>query len=237
MGILLTIVLGIIQLFLAGLGVYVSIKPPEKKWHLALISIFIICGSIGIGISAYLQYKNNSDNNQFRNNITGLNGQIKSLLNATKTQATIDDVRKIGSDVQNEIQFGFDRVIAAINKEKPPVATPKEPVTTPTVEGMRLIQKATISDNPDFPYGLQVIIQSNVAIQPVGVGLKCDGKIGKMSYFIAGQTVYFNVRTLVQENIAELSIGSPALTPAQPLVITLLSKTQIREIDAYKIKQ
>jgi hypothetical protein len=51
MDILLSILLGLIQLGSAGLGVYVSLKPPPEKRHKWLITVFIILGLTGISIN------------------------------------------------------------------------------------------------------------------------------------------------------------------------------------------
>lgn len=113
------------------------------------------------------------------------------------------------------------------------------PVPIPTIENTRLIQKPTISDKAEYPYGLQVIIQSNVVIQPVGFGLECDGEIGDFSFFIAGQTAYMSVQKGIgggaNRNVAIIKFGFPPLTPESPMVVTLFSKTQIKVVKAYKL--
>lgn len=208
-----------------------SLRPPVKKQHVLLILVFLVLGVMGIGITGYQQYKNDEKNDK-------LIGQITSFVNASKTQATIDDVRKIGTDMQDEMQTGLDRVIAAIKgkPEPPQKAATITQAPVPTVENTRLIQKTTTSDNSELPYGLQVIIQSNIVMQPVSIALECNGEIGDFSFFIAGQVVYMNVRKSINGNVAQLSFGSPPLTPESPLVITLLSKKQISVIKAYKLK-
>jgi len=61
MDITLTATLGIIQLFLAGLGIYVSIKPQPNKRHKYLIITFTVSGFLGIASSVGLQYLNKKD--------------------------------------------------------------------------------------------------------------------------------------------------------------------------------
>jgi hypothetical protein len=80
-----------------------------------------------------------------------------------------------------------------------------------------------------------VIIQSNIVLQPVGFGLQCDGDIGDFSFFIAGEGAYLNVRQGHRGNTLEFSFNFPALSPENSLVVTILSKTQIRVVRAYKI--
>ena len=165
-----------------------------------------------------------------------LKGQIITLVNASRIQATIDDVKKIGTDLQIGMQAGFDRVVAAINeKQIPTTPIPPPPSAVPTIENTRLVQKSTISDKAEFPYGLQVIIQSNIVIQPVAFALECDGEIGDFSFFIAGQTAYMSVRKSIRGNIAEIRFSFPPLTPESPLVVTIQSKSKIQVIKAYKL--
>ena len=212
-------------------------KLPGKKWHVVVISTFAICGIIGIGIGVYQQNMNANADKEFRK-------QIATLLNASTTQASIDDVKKIGTDMKTTMQEGFDRVVSAI-KAKPillqplkPVPVAQVPASVPTIENTRLIQRPTISDDPKFPYGLQVIIQSNVTIQPFGVALECDKEVGKVNFFIAGQAVNMSMMTDIvgpQKNIALLRFGFPPLTPESSLIVTLLSKTQIRVVKASKL--
>jgi hypothetical protein len=166
-----------------------------------------------------------------------LTNQMTALVNATKIQATTDDIKKLGTDIQTGMQTGFDRIVAAVSGKKI-VTTPTIPTPTPTmptIENARLVQRSTPSDDPQLPYGLQVIIQSNIVIQPIAFAFECDGKVGKINFFIAGQTAYMGIQTSINNNIATLRINYPPLTPESPLVVTLLSKSQIRVVKAYKL--
>ena len=110
--------------------------------------------------------------------------------------------------------------------------------TVPTIENTRLVQKSVPSNDPQFPFGLQVIIQSNIVIQPVALALECDGEIGKVSFFIGGQGVYMNVQTGIagaNKNVAVVRFSFPSLTPESPMVVTLLSKTQVKVVKASKL--
>jgi hypothetical protein len=54
MDILLTLAIGAIQLALGVMGVYVSLRPPEKKHHVVWMSAFVIVGLFGIGLTHHL---------------------------------------------------------------------------------------------------------------------------------------------------------------------------------------
>jgi hypothetical protein len=212
-----TITFAIIQVFLAGLGVYVALKPQPAKRHVIIIVLFVLCGVVSVRIAVHQQIS--------------LTDQITSLTNAIRMEATNDDISKLSYQIKD----GFDRVINAIhgNPPKPTAETPP-PKTVPTLENTRLVQRPTMSDKPEFPYGLQVIIQSSVAIQPISIALECDGEIGDFDYFIAGQSMLMHVSKAINKNIASLKIGFPPLTPESSLIVTLYSKNQIRVIKAYK---
>ena len=47
----LATLLGIIQLFLGVMGVYVSLRPPDKRWHLYWILAFTVVGCSGIWLT------------------------------------------------------------------------------------------------------------------------------------------------------------------------------------------
>lgn len=210
-----TIIFAIIQVFLAGLAVYVSLKPQPAKRHVFFIIFFVLCGVVSVRIAVYQQ--------------TSLTDQITSLTNAIRMEATNDDISKLSSQMKD----GFDRVINAINGKRPKsIAATPPPITVPTIENTRLVQRPTMSDKPEFPYGLQVIIQSSIAIQPISIALECDGEIGDFNFFIAGQSMLMHVSKVINKNVASLKIGFPPLTPESPLIITLYSKNQIRVIKA-----
>jgi hypothetical protein len=232
--VLFTIILGVIQFFLAGLGIYVSLKSPAKKWHWVLILIFSGFAVASIGITGYQEYQNMQANDD-------LKSQVTRLVNASTTQATTDDIKQLASFIQAGMQTGFDRVVFAIKgktESSPEPNTSPVPgvqVPVPTVENTRLVQRSTTSDKSDLPYGLQVIVQSNVAIQPVAIAFECDGEVGDFNFFIAGQTVYMNFWKRISGKIAELKFSFPPLTPENSLVVTLFSKKQIRVVKAYKM--
>jgi hypothetical protein len=96
-------------------------------------------------------------------------------------------------------------------------------------QSIRFTQKRTPSTDKDFPFGLQVIVQSDVAVSPISLAIICSSPIGKVNFFIAGQSLYMSVYADVPDprnhpNIGLVKIGSPALTPASPLLVTFFKE-------------
>jgi hypothetical protein len=50
----LAVVIGITQLFLGGMGVYVSLRPPNQKHHWWWLGGFVAVGLVGVGLTGYL---------------------------------------------------------------------------------------------------------------------------------------------------------------------------------------
>jgi hypothetical protein len=165
-----------------------------------------------------------------------LRSQITKLINSSQIQATGEDIRKLDVDVRD----GFERLASAMLGRKSAQKSPPSsasPPPTPTLENTRLVQRRAPSSDPQLPYGLQVIIQTNIRLEPVAFALECDGEIGKVDFFVAGQGIYMMVRKGItgdKMNVAIVGFSLPALIPETPLVVTLLSKSQIRVVKAYK---
>lgn len=54
MDVVLTATLAFTQLVLGGMGVWVSLKPPDKKYHLYWIGGFVAIGLTGVLLTAWL---------------------------------------------------------------------------------------------------------------------------------------------------------------------------------------
>jgi hypothetical protein len=170
-----------------------------------------------------------------------LTRQVLTLISSAQVQATKDDLRDLGKTMAT----GFDRVVAAIKgktgatgstgAEAPQVPAQTAPV--PTVAQTRMVQRSATSDDPKFPYGLEVIVQSNVAMN-VAFAFECSGEVGRVKFFIAGENVYQNVNvgpSVDNKNIAVLKFSSPTLKPEKPLVVTILSEHEIRVVRAFRL--
>jgi len=120
-------------------------------------------------------------------------------------------------------------------REKAPPVDQKQsetPAPAPAiVEHIRYTSRRAPSDKQELPFALQVIIQTDTSITPVALAIECDGEIGDVRFFVAGGGVYMNTYSGVpgpRNDVAVVRFSFPTLTPEAPLVITLLSKTDIK---------
>jgi hypothetical protein len=210
------------------------------------IAVAALVFAVGLGAVISDSAQKTEDKTTAQTERKELMKQISTLIASAQVQATGDDIKRVGSQVQT----GVDRIVSVLGGEKklPPLAAPEKkgasltapekPGPVPTIENTTLVQRSAPSSDPQLPYGLQVIIQSNVVLDPVAFALECDGEVGRVDFFIAGQGAYMNVQKGVAgpaKNTAIVRFSFPPLRPETPLVVTLLSKNQIRIVRAYKL--
>jgi hypothetical protein len=112
------------------------------------------------------------------------------------------------------------------------IALPAVKLDASLIGNVQMIQQPAPSNNPQLPYALQVIVQTEQHTFPVSFAFGCTGPIGGMTYFVAGQ-LSTSFTDLVAnagqgKSTAVLRFSSPVMTPNTPLVVTLYSKTEIR---------
>jgi hypothetical protein len=98
-------------------------------------------------------------------------------------------------------------------------------------------QQTVVSTNPGLPYGLEVIVQTDQAIQPVAFVFECDGEIGEGRGGLVSGGVYSLASIGIikdHPNWFVVKWSSPPFLPGTPIRLTLFSKTLIR---ATKLKQ
>jgi hypothetical protein len=163
---------------------------------------------------------------KLQNEVHQLREQGQSLLNTIKLQATLDDIKGVTTAISN----GFAHLEAVIRGKRAPVKPINQPTQPPIVEHIRFVQRRTASTRDDAPYGIQVFIQTDTTIQPVAFEIDCDHPIVDGKFFIAGQGIYFNSADGYSEDHKsyKFSFHVPPLTPESSLVVTLLSKEDIR---------
>lgn len=109
---------------------------------------------------------------------------------------------------------------------------------SPILVGIRIAsQRRVPSDDPKLPYGLEVVIQTDVTIQPVALILVCDGPIGKGHGFEGGG-LYVMVSDGIAAGHPNIWIEkrkSPAFTAGSPIVIDLFSETAINAVSVKRI--
>jgi hypothetical protein len=103
---------------------------------------------------------------------------------------------------------------------------------------VRIIQRRAASDDPDAPFGLQVVIQTDVMMQPVAFRVECDHEIKDGKAFIVGEGAYTMFATALSEDKKAFlfSFHSPPLTPDASLVVSLQSKYDVRVTKVGKIQ-
>ncbi len=160
-----------------------------------------------------------------------LKEQARQAYSVSLISATKDDIKSL----TDHLDQGFENVIAAINALKtgktspPPIKKPPQ-LPPPIVEHIRYTESRIASNDPNAPYGLQAIIQTDTAIQPVGFKISCDGEIAEGDFFVVGQSAMMGVaKGFSQDKKSFLfSFQYPQVKPETPVVVKLQARTDIR---------
>lgn len=184
------------------------------------------------------------------------NKQIDALVSAATHQATTTDIDNLHKDLKYGFDRTIDAInklgeALSVRLKTPGVTPTPTPVPTPArtpeqkpassaesitlgpsiLQHVRASQRRTESNRSDAPFALQVILQTDISSQPpTAFMLECNGDIEDGSFFIAGQPAMMGVSLGVQadKRYFYLRFQYPAFTPESPLVVTLISKTDIR---------
>src|SRR6266481_3275119 len=172
---MLTILITLSGILMIGMSVYggilTSAKPRHRRWFICLG----ILGFILVVTQGYYLYRDDQEKSQamqkLRESVSNLREQTIALMNAIRLQATLDDFRHLGDD----ITAGFTHLESVIKGRKPPSLPPKpQLLPPPVVEHIRMVQRRAASTDPNSPYGLQVVLQTDVTIQPVAFEIGFD---------------------------------------------------------------
>lgn len=158
----------------------------------------------------------------------GLKNQARTLALPT-VGATPDDIRNLRSD----ISVGFERMgnaVASLGAKIPPKIEVKVPPPPTIVPNVTMTQRRVPSRNPLTPYVLQVIIQTDASIEPASFVIDCDAEIESATFFVTGQIALVNERheLSADKKAFALRFGAPPFTPETPIVVTLVSRTDVR---------
>jgi hypothetical protein len=119
-------------------------------------------------------------------------------------------------------------------KEQQPLIVP-----TPNLASIRIAsQKQIVSDDPQLPYGLEVILQTDTPIEPVAFEIEFNGEIGEgKAGFVSSGIYQFKKRpTIKNGNILNFGWESPAFTPDKPIKIIVFSKNYVKAIKYHKLQ-
>lgn len=137
---------------------------------------------------------------------------IKSLTEVIRTQPTGEDIKHLTEAIK-ELKIKMAGMVPPkIEKPLPPPPQPELP--PPIVEHIKYIQRRTPSNKPEFPYGLQIIVQTDITLQPLALAIECDGEINEFEFFVGAQMAYMSVYKDIigpKKNIAILKFAFPRL--------------------------
>jgi hypothetical protein len=198
---------------------------------------FIVYGVLGCALVFWQGFLLHSDAKKKDGEFAELRNQITLLVNASKTQATIDDIRSIGKTIGDGFH-DVETLLANYFKAKPPKISPPQQQPTPQVEHIQITMRRSQSDIEGVPWGWQAIMQANDTIQPVAFRVECDAPIEKGAVFIAGEGTYLQKAEQISADRKSYSFSFhyPPLTPLAPLVVTIFSKTDFHITKIEKIQ-
>jgi hypothetical protein len=161
-----------------------------------------------------------------------LNDQLTTMYNQVRLEATKDDIGTLVTHIDNGFKSVTD-AIASLCKPQKAVKIPQQTVVQPplpTPPHVGVAQARTVSTDPQFKFALQVTIQSDQQM-PASFAIECTGEVGKVEAFLVGHTMGMGVMlgTLTNNpSVAIVHFEYPPLSPQSPLVVTILSKEDIR---------
>lgn len=206
---------------------------------------FIVYGIIGFilvvgqGLLLYREdSKHSHDTKDLTSIISNLRDQVFALNNALKLQVSIDDIHHLESVITTGIDH-LESVVREGRPSKPVQQAVAQPSLLPAVvEHIRIVQRRAASDDPNAPYGLQVVMQTDVTMQPVAFKVECDHEITQAKAFIVAEGAYMSVGTSYSSDRKSFMFSwkYPPFTPSSSLIVTLLSKEDIHVTKVEKIQ-
>jgi len=123
-------------------------------------------------------------------------------------------------------------------EDRAPRAT--QPPPQPSVAHVRIAsQKTVTSTDAEFPFKLEVVLQTDSSIEPVAFGLICNGDVGKGDAGFTGGGAYMQTKSGQLDNNAHMwgfEWKYPAFTAADPIVVNLYSKEHIEVTGLQEIR-
>lgn len=108
------------------------------------------------------------------------------------------------------------------------------PSSAPVLTGIRIASQRQIpSDDQNLPFGLEVVVQTDVDIAPVKLAVLCDGPIGKgQAGFAEGGAYTMMTQGLANGNdhIFITKWETPAWTPHRAIIVQLFSKSSLHAL-------
>ncbi len=208
----------------------------NKKARNALGTICLLLG-VGAFFSNKVQ-KSQDDVSKKKqeDSITELQNQIKILVNGTVNQASATQLNSVVSLIEADFKHIENMCGHASSSQTRPVS-PAADKGLEAPSTIRSTQKTVPSTDPNNPFGLQIVLQSDVQT-PAAFKLTFSGPISDITFFMAAQPISFGRQYFVDPDdkaIAVVRQLSPPLGPESPMVINVLSKSQVRLISVTAI--
>ena len=115
-------------------------------------------------------------------------------------------------------------------------------VHAPPISGvLRIIQNRIGSTKPNLPYALEVIIQTDIMIEPVALQITCSERIGDMDYHFAyrpGMTYVNSAGNKInKEHYRQVVIyrKSPGFLPKEPITVRIYSQQPLKVIEVEEV--
>jgi len=230
--------LGILTIGMAVYGGYLTSNDPRhQKWFIRLG----ILGALLVCAQGYYLHRDDEEKSKtmadLQASVKNLQSQTVSLMNAIQLQATLGDFKHLESVIGD----GFTNLEEVMRGAKRPQISPSpptKPLEPAVVEHIRIVQRRAASSDPNAPYGLQVVMQTDVTIQPVAFEVQFDQEVSDANVFIVGEGVYTMKGTEISNDrrVFRFSFHSPAFTPNSSLVVAVQSKYDVRVVKIAKIQ-
>lgn len=107
-------------------------------------------------------------------------------------------------------------------------------IDKPVLVGLRYIDTPTPSTNEQFPYGLQVVVQTDSILKSPTIILVFDGDVGNGTYRIQGAVTSNTLRSGIlvdNPNTYLVEIEKPDIRPETPIIFKIFSKSLIKVVD------
>lgn len=114
-----------------------------------------------------------------------------------------------------------------------------QPLPEPIVgKGLTLTATRTASARSQFPYAITITVSVDRLTQPFGILFECDRAVADAEFLVRHQDVYTSaLQGAVKGDPKSYYIGfaSPAVTPEEPVVVTLFSKGPVSLLRANRL--
>jgi hypothetical protein len=163
-----------------------------------------------------------------------------------KIEPVANDVSKIKEMMLLGKQGHVTRVAATSSAQLPPSQSDHhpsvkvngqpvggKPLATATKEEVRIVEMRPIKSRyEDAPNGLEILLQTNVPLQPIYLNVKCSEPVQHVEVFPTEDfTGFFKYGAGIvpnEPNVAAISLADPAFVPEHAMIVRVYSKTENR---------